>query len=70
MELVPDPDGAGELLALNVYLINVEEHLLKAHGLKHVLSLRTPESDTRAARSVSLSLVDRSYKSDTPSLCC
>lgn len=43
MEPVLDPDGAAESQALNVYLINVEEHLLKAHGLKHVLSLRTLE---------------------------
>lgn len=51
MELVLDPDRAEELLALNVDLINVEEHLLKAHGLKHILSLRTLESDTSAAQS-------------------
>lgn len=54
MEPVLDPDNAEELLALNVDLINVEEHLLIAylliaHGLKHGLSLRTLESDTGAA---------------------
>lgn len=34
-----NPDNAEELLALDVDSINVEEHLLKAHGLKHVFSL-------------------------------
>ncbi len=51
MEPVLDPDNAEELLALNVDLINVEEHLLKARSLKHVLSLGTLESDTGAAYS-------------------
>lgn len=50
MEPILDPENASELLALNVDLINVEEHLLKAHGLKRVLSLRTLESDTSTAQ--------------------
>ncbi len=49
MEPVLDPDSAEELLALNVDSISVEEHLLKVHGLTHVLSLEILESDTRAA---------------------
>lgn len=40
MEAVWDPDNAEDLLlTLDVDLINVEEHLLKANALKHVLSL-------------------------------
>lgn len=39
MQPVLDPDYAKELLTLNADLINAEEHLLKAHGLKQVSGL-------------------------------
>lgn len=36
MEPDLDPDSVEELMALNNDLINVEEHLLKAHRVKHI----------------------------------
>lgn len=59
-----------QLLPLNIDLISVEEHLLKAHGLKHVLNLRALDSDTSTALSHCVTLVGLCFCFDTLGLDC
>lgn len=68
MEPVLDPDNVGEPLALNVDLINIEEHLLKADGFNGWGLLG--EIPAPHVLSVCLSLIDRCCKFNTSGLDC